>query len=587
MAQVRRPYIEDTHRTLFESVPDLNTLETSFKRYVAQFGIQHGVLKDLVLEAQQSILDMGTLLSRISILGEQSASILFDDVAMVRHLENAWSNDIRALQELIGRYQTHLTTSDLATEDVWMQIFLEQAINSPITERALTHWLQTQPNKKRFLQIDIPSLWIQTPVVFQTLSRGVDILPHPFGMLILSEFNIQYFDFRTARATQVFSLPNDYYSRNRIIQMVQLDGQQILITTEGLWCFTEPQPCVFNVEFIQSVPINRCEIRQSEIYLKTDDGWCHLFNDCSLNLVQSDLAKQLNLYQRLESTTIELEEAQIEISQPNFGLIQLKNPDKTIYIESNGEQIHTHLHHGGFLGLVSKLDVVIIDVSKLLKLSSNPIGNNLSLLYGSVQFYDKLLTITGTLPMNEQFILYWTYQGVFGHRTNIEICVYDTHAMEEIYCENSQDLDDVEEVVLFESDCYGEDDVPFIVWVISGHRSVIIDFDDIPMFAPMSPYASSAWPYRPDGLEELEPWSGNMIYEVTKTFSHHTIAQNNIVIGTHLMPFPTSWVSTLDNGDLIFCSSAKIFHVRPFTAHAYQQHLQQCNTLSMNDTPMS
>ena len=587
MSQVRRPYIEDTHRTLFKSIPDLSTLETSLKRYVAQFGIQHGVLMDLVLEAQQSILDMDILLSRISILGEQSASILFDDVAMVRHLENHWSNDIQALQELIGRYQVHLTTSDLAKEDVWMQIFLEQAANSPITERTLTHWLQTDPNKKRFLQIDIPSIWIQTPVVFQTLCRGVDILRHTFGMLIISEFSIQYFDFRTARSTQVFSLPNHYYSRSRIIKMVTIAHQQILITTDGLWCFEEPQPCVFNVEFIQSVPINRCEIRQSEIYLKTDDGWRHLFNDLSLHLVPPDLAKELNLYQRLESTVIELEKAQLEISRPNFGLIQVKTSDNTIHIESNGEQIHAHLHHGGFIGLVSKLDVVIMDVSKLLNLLSNPIGNCLSLIYGSVQFYDKFVTITDTLPMNERFIFYWTYQGIRANRTQIEFCVYDTHTMETVYRDISDDLDDVEEVVLFESDCYGDDDVPFIVWVISGHRSVIIDFYDIPMFAPTSPYASSEWPYRPDGLEEIESWSGNTTYNVSAGLTYHTIARNDIVIGTHLMPFPTSWVSTLDNGDLVFCSSAKIFHVRPFTAHEYQHHLQQWNTLSMNDTSMS
>jgi hypothetical protein len=271
---------------------------------------------------------------------------------------------------------------------------------------------------------------------------------------------------------------------------------------------------------------------------------------------------------------IELEKSQIEISQPNFGLIQVKTSDNTIHIESNGEQIHAQLHHGGFLGLVSKLDVVIMDVSKLLNLLSNPIGNRLSLIYGSVQFYDTFITITDTLPMNEQFILYWTYQGVFGYRTNIEICVYDTHAMEEIYCENSQDLDEIDEVILFEKDFYCDDEIPYVAWILGDHRSLITDFDDVPDFSRMSPYASSEWPYRPDGLEEVEPWSGNTTYEITADLTNHTIAQNNVVIGTHLMPFPTSWICTLDNGDLVFCSSAKIFHVRPFTAPEYKQHIQ-------------
>lgn len=559
--------------SFFRLTPKLETIEHSLKLYVAHFGIQHGVLVGEILESQSQVLDMHTLFSRISILQEQTVAILTDDISQVRHIKNDCSDHVEALQELVGRYLSHLRQTDIPIEDVWMQIFLEQAVNSPITQRALTYWQGTHPKQKRFLQTVIPSYWIRTPVVFQTLCRGIDILPHSDGMLVVSEFNIQYFDFQTGQSTLIFSLSNNSVSNDRILKLVEMNGQHNLITTVGLWTFKEIQLAMFDVELVRPLEINRCERWQGVLYVRTFDKWQSLSENLVLNPTEKHVIDQLNVWRQPQPIQIEVGDVQLEVATPNYGLIQIFQNEQSLQVELNGERITAHLHHGGYLGLVSQLDIVILDVAKLRTLFNNPIGNSVSVLYGSVQSYETIVTITGLFPMDERHLFYWTYQGAYGHRTNIEICVYDTHEMEDIYCGYSQDLDEIDDVVIFEKDIYCDDEIPFIAWITGGHRSLITDFDDVPDFASVSPYASSEWPYKPEGLEKIDVWSGNSNYAVKKNGTFHTFAQNDVMIGIHIMPFHTSWVCTTDSGDLIFCSSAKIFHVRPFTATEYERHL--------------
>ena len=262
----------------------------------------------------------------------------------------------------------------------------------------------------------------------------------------------------------------------------------------------------------------------------------------------------------------------ITIQAENIGAIQLEDKNHTLSLECNAQTIQKYLHHNHYLVLLSKRDVVILDLRSLAPLLVSSYSQ-LSVLYGSVQPFSELITITGSLAMDGRHLLYWSYQGISGHRTDISFTVYDLIDEEELYCESAQDLDEVEDVIVFEKDFYSDEEIPYVAWVVGGHRALILDFEDVPDFASMSHYASSEWPYKPEDLEEASIWKSASTVEVKSNITVQYFFQRENRIGSHLMPTETHHVCTSQSNDLIFQSSAKIIHVKCFSVKTYQKHL--------------
>lgn len=248
----------------------------------------------------------------------------------------------------------------------------------------------------------------------------------------------------------------------------------------------------------------------------------------------------------------------------DYGQISLYHvpSDRTYTLETNTDSSIDAQLFGPNFAILSKRDVSILNLNRLHSLLSQS-HTSLTLIYGGVKVTSDIFTITGTASLSSKFVLIWTYQGVMGQRTNIEYRIWDTSLEEEIYCENSQDLDEVDEVYIFDE--FGDDDYPPLILVLGGHRAVFIELDDVPMLARYSHYE----------VEDLTPCelyvTPSRYTTVSKTHIHQFF-DGKKYLGQHTQNIPSSLIHRTEFGDYVFCASASIFHVRLFSHSKFAQH---------------
>ena len=234
MARIRKNMITQTHRSLLTLMPELSLLQPSLQEYTARFGIVHGKIATEYLLSQEYVSTISYLLKRAFILGTESIPILLHDLLIIKDKISRYSHHMMGLQEILSRYQSHLVQQDdlVLLQEHMLQLCLEQANDSSLTQSAIEYWKKECPSQKIFLQKHIPAKWIPSPVLAQVSFLGLDLLEGNNGFFFISRYTVHHFSFQDHQLREVLSLPQHYAARNQVHAMKYFQNHYFIFCTQ-------------------------------------------------------------------------------------------------------------------------------------------------------------------------------------------------------------------------------------------------------------------------------------------------------------------------------------------------------------------